>query len=156
IEHAEVEAVIIDPALPTQLAAPSPAPGHTARPVRFTGYEPVSPQAAAQWRTAYDYVRDTVVSIPHPADQPLVAASAPRLLAATALAVFPTDAVPAPTTQDSHDGHPGTVRRAVEFIDENAHQDISVADIAAAAFVTIRAVQLAFRRHLDTTPMRYL
>jgi hypothetical protein len=31
-----------------------------------------------------------------------------------------------------------------------------VADIAAAARVTTRAVQLAFRRHLDTTPTDYL
>jgi transcriptional regulator GlxA family with amidase domain len=30
------------------------------------------------------------------------------------------------------------------------------AEIAAAAGVTIRAVQLAFRRHLDTTPLGYL
>ena len=33
---------------------------------------------------------------------------------------------------------------------------LTVADIAAASFVTIRAVQLAFRRHLDTTPLAYL
>ena len=50
----------------------------------------------------------------------------------------------------------GTVGRAVAFIEERASDDISVADIAAAAFVTIRAVQLAFRRYLGTTPMRYL
>jgi transcriptional regulator GlxA family with amidase domain len=29
-------------------------------------------------------------------------------------------------------------------------------DIARAAYVTVRAVQLAFRRHLDTTPTAYL
>jgi transcriptional regulator GlxA family with amidase domain len=34
--------------------------------------------------------------------------------------------------------------------------DTAIADIAANAHVTIRAVQLAFRRHLDTTPMAYL
>ena len=37
------------------------------------------------------------------------------------------------------------------FIDEHAHQDITAADIAGAARVTIRTIQLAFRRHLDTT-----
>jgi transcriptional regulator GlxA family with amidase domain len=31
-----------------------------------------------------------------------------------------------------------------------------VSDIAGAARVTARAVQLAFRHHLDTTPLRYL
>ncbi len=50
----------------------------------------------------------------------------------------------------------GTVGRAVAFIEERARDDIGVADIAAAAFVTVRAVQLAFRRYLDTTPLGYL
>lgn len=49
-----------------------------------------------------------------------------------------------------------TVARAVAFIEERARDDIGVADIAAAAFVTVRAVQLAFRRYLDTTPLGYL
>lgn len=50
----------------------------------------------------------------------------------------------------------GTLGRAVAFIEERARDDIGVADIAAAAFVTVRAVQLAFRRYLDTTPLGYL
>jgi AraC-like DNA-binding protein len=49
-----------------------------------------------------------------------------------------------------------TVRLAVAFINERARDDIGVADIAAASFVTIRAVQLAFRRYLDITPLGYL
>jgi anti-anti-sigma factor len=49
-----------------------------------------------------------------------------------------------------------TVGRAAAFIEERARDDIGVADIAAAAFVTVRAVQLAFRRYLDTTPLGYL
>ncbi|WP_211269144.1 helix-turn-helix transcriptional regulator [Saccharothrix syringae] len=51
---------------------------------------------------------------------------------------------------------PDTLRRAIAFIESNAHRDISVADIAAAGFVTVRAVQPAFRRHLGTTPMAHL
>lgn len=50
----------------------------------------------------------------------------------------------------------GTVERAVAFIEERARDDIGVTEIAAAAFVTIRAVQLAFRRYLGTTPLGYL
>ncbi|MFE0019367.1 helix-turn-helix transcriptional regulator [Amycolatopsis sp. NPDC059021] len=51
---------------------------------------------------------------------------------------------------------PVAVRRAITFIDDHAHEDISAADIAATARTTIRAVQHAFRRHLGTTPMEYL
>ena len=61
-----------------------------------------------------------------------------------------------PTIQDRNDGSPATLRRAVAFIDEHAHEDITAADIGAAAFVTIRAVQLAFQRHMGTTPLAYL
>jgi transcriptional regulator GlxA family with amidase domain len=48
------------------------------------------------------------------------------------------------------------VQRAVGFIEANADIDITIADIARAAGVTARAVQLAFRRHLDITPAGYL
>jgi AraC-like DNA-binding protein len=154
VADADAETAVIDPALPNELA--ETAPGPTPRPVRLTGYEPVSPQAAAQWCATYAYVRDTVLASPDAAGQSLVATSAARLLAATALAVFPNNALTDPTTGDRHDASPPALRRAVAFIEENAHRNITVADIAAAAFVTIRAVQLAFRRHMDTTPMQYL
>jgi transcriptional regulator GlxA family with amidase domain len=77
-------------------------------------------------------------------------------MVATALAVFPNNAFTEPTIQDRRDAGTATVRRAVAFIEEHADCNITPADIAAAAFVTIRAVQLAFRRHLNTTPTEYL
>jgi transcriptional regulator GlxA family with amidase domain len=51
---------------------------------------------------------------------------------------------------------PRTLRRAIAFIHENAHQDIGLSDIAAAIDVTPRSVQYLFRRHLGTTPLEYL
>jgi transcriptional regulator GlxA family with amidase domain len=42
------------------------------------------------------------------------------------------------------------------FIEANPDLDITVADIARAAHVSVRAIQVAFRRHLHTTPMAYL
>jgi AraC-like DNA-binding protein len=154
IEDTEAELAVIDPALPDQVA--DTAPGRTKRPVRFTGYEPVSAQAAQAWTSTYAYIRDVVLTSPQASAEPLVATCAARLLAATALAAFPNNAVTDPTIEDRHDGSPATVRRAVTYIDEHASQNITIADVAANAHVTIRAVQLAFRRHLDTTPMAYL
>jgi transcriptional regulator GlxA family with amidase domain len=92
----------------------------------------------------------------HAAAQPLIAGSAARLLAATALAVFPSNTLTDPATEDRRDASPATLRRAVAFVDANAHLDITIADIAAAVPVTVRAVQLAFQRHMGTTPTRYL
>lgn len=154
VEDTELNAAVIDADLPGQVA--DTAPGRSQQPVRFTGYEPVSAQAAQTWKTTYALVHDTIATSPDATAHPLVTSNGARLLVATALVTFPNNALTDPTTQDRHDAHPGTVHRATAFIDEHAHKDITIADIAAAAFVTIRAVQLAFRRHLDTTPTEYL
>ncbi|MER6983051.1 helix-turn-helix domain-containing protein [Streptomyces carpinensis] len=72
------------------------------------------------------------------------------------MAAFPNTARTDPTAQDRTDAHSTTLRRAVAYIDDHADQPITVADVAAAAHVTVRALQYAFRRHLDTTPLAYL
>lgn len=48
------------------------------------------------------------------------------------------------------------LRRAITFINENAHREITLSDISTAVNVTPRSVQYAFRRHLGTTPLEYL
>jgi AraC-like DNA-binding protein len=154
IDDTEVELAVLDPALPAHLA--STAPSRAGQPLRFTGYEPVSPEAAQRWRTTYAYVRDDILGNPAAAAHPLLRSSAAQLLASVALSVFPNNALAEPTMEDRHDAHTATVRRAVEFIDANAHLDITVTDIAAACFVTTRAVQFAFQRHMETTPTDYL
>ena len=99
---------------------------------------------------------DRVLANPDASAAPLVIRSAVRLVAATALTVFPNNVATRPTVEDSRDAHPDTVRHAVSYIEANASHDVTLADIAAAAHVTNRAIQLAFRRHLDVTPMAYL
>lgn len=149
----EIQNCIIEPAVLAQVAASVPARRPEA--IRFTGLDPRSPAAAAQWWDTRSYVADLLTNV-EAAGSPLVVASAAQLLAATTLATFPNTALIDPTIEDRRDAHTATLHRAVAFIDENAHRDVSVADVAAAAFVSIRAVQLAFRRHLGTTPMDYL
>jgi AraC-like DNA-binding protein len=148
------ESAVIDPAVLSQIADSEPA--RTQQPVRFTSYEPVSPRAAKIWNATYAHAHDSVLASPQAAASALIVSSTARLLAATALAIFPNNALTDPTIEDRHDAQPAALRRAVAFIDEHAHEDISIADIAAACFVSIRAVQLAFRRHLDTTPLECL
>jgi len=154
IREVQSNLAVIDPALVTELAGTDP--GHRQQPLRFTGYQPVSAQATQHWKNTFAYVRDAVLLNPDATGQPLLAAAAARLLVATALVTFPHNALTDATIEDRRDSHYAALQRAVTFIDEHAHRDISVADIADAAHVTIRAVQLAFRRHLDMTPMDYL
>lgn len=119
----------------------------------FSGCGAVSHRAAASWRSTCVHLRDEVLPVFE--HEPLVVANATRLLVATTLATFP-HSTPEERAADRRDAHPLTVRRAIAFIEDNAAKDITVADIAHAARVSIRAIQLAFRRHLDTTPMAYL
>lgn len=122
--------------------------------VRFTGCRPLSTCAENAWRSTCAVLQDEV--LPAFGGNLLVVANATRLLVAATLATFPNSTLDGPTAVDRCDAHPLTVRRAVAFIEDNAANCITVADIARAARVSIRAVQLAFRRHLDTTPMAYL
>jgi AraC-like DNA-binding protein len=124
-------------------------------PLRFLSLRPASPARQDQWRVTASFADDLLAS-PEATTSSLVIASLARLLAATSLAVFPNTAMSGPAAADRHSAGSAALRRAVSFVDDHAHADISVADIAAAAHVTTRAIQFAFRRHLDTTPTAYL
>lgn len=144
---------MLDPALVDRIAAT--APGRRPQPIRFTRLDPTTPAAAAHWWATRCYVAD-LLDNPETAAARLLVANAAQLLAAVTLATFANTALTDPTIEDRRDATPTALRRAIAFIDENATADISTADIAAAAHVSIRAIQLAFRRHLDTTPIAYL
>jgi AraC-like DNA-binding protein len=143
---------MIDPSLLSLVAAPKD-PG---APVRLTGYRPVSPEAGSRLLRAITFLREQIATAPEFHGAPLIASTAPQLLAALVLHTFPNDALTEPTADDRNDAHPASLRRAVAFIDDHAHLDITIADVAEAAHVTIRTVQYAFRRHLGISPTAYL
>jgi AraC-like DNA-binding protein len=125
-------------------------------PVRFTGLHPHNRAAARHLAATIDYLTDALRDRPEAMAEPLVASTSGQQLCAAVLCAFPNTAVVEPTIEDRHDSHPRTLRRAIAYIDDHALEEIGVADIAAAANVTIRALQHAFRRHRDTTPMGYV
>ncbi|GGQ77047.1 AraC family transcriptional regulator [Couchioplanes azureus] len=143
---------VLDPGVLARVAAT--APGRRPEPIQFTSLDPISAPAAAQWWNVRAYATELVGNAETAA--PLILASTAQLLAAATLTTFPNTALTDPTIEDRHDAHPANLRRAISFIDDNAHHAISPADIATAAHVTIRTLQLAFRRHLETTPTGYL
>ncbi|MFF2213991.1 helix-turn-helix transcriptional regulator [Streptomyces antibioticus] len=144
---------MLDPALLTQVAGEANASGAA---VRLTGHRPQSRAAADRLRQTIIYMRDHVLAVPAVADQPLVASTAAQHLAASVLAAFPNTALTEPTGSDRQDAHPAALRRALAHIEDHADRPVTVAEIAAAAHVTVRALQYAFRRHLDTTPLAHL
>jgi transcriptional regulator GlxA family with amidase domain len=89
---------------------------------------------------------------------PLVRATILRTLVAMLVETFPNparDALGDPATDGGH-VPPRAFRLAIRFIEEHAGDDIGLADIAAAAGIGARGLQLAFRRHADVTPLEHL
>jgi AraC-like DNA-binding protein len=54
------------------------------------------------------------------------------------------------------EGTPRHIRAAIDYMRVNLHLPLAMADVAAAAGVSLRSIELGFRRFLDTTPLAYL
>jgi AraC-like DNA-binding protein len=118
------------------------------------GHRPASLWDARAWRRLLGEA-ERMMADPMMAGSPLVGEPLARLLAGTAITVLTDPPTPSPLAGE-HRQWPATVDRAVDFMESGADLQIGVADVARAADVTPRALQLAFRRHLGTSPMAYL
>jgi AraC-like DNA-binding protein len=136
-------------------AAHTPA-GFNGADLRFDSTQPISAQLGRHWSATVSYVTQSILSEPSLRTNPLIIAEARLLLARTALAVFPNTSLDARPTSTGGDVRPHGLRRALAYIDDNAGRPITVAQVAAATGLHPRSLQLAFRRHLGTTPTNYL
>jgi AraC-like DNA-binding protein len=150
---AVVDTVTVDAGLVARVGAD--LSGLTPHQVAFRGIRPLSPALGRYWEALVDNVNEHVLAEEVQAP-PLMLAEALRQVAAGMLIVFPNTTQTVTPRVGPISAEPATVRRAVEFIDANAHRDIGVADIADAVRVGVRGLQLAFRKHRDTTPLAYL
>lgn len=140
-------------------AACSVAEEHTGLPAGDLRFESMAPVSAARQRMfaqTTGFAFGQLVSSEATEASALVLSGMTRLTAASFLATFPNTAMTAGYVRGPGWMPPANVRRAVGFIDAYADQPITVDQIAAAAFVTGRALQYAFRRHYGTTPIGYL
>jgi transcriptional regulator GlxA family with amidase domain len=125
--------------------------------VHFTDLSPISPEHARYWSALARHVTRDVMPDPYAVASPLIVAATAHSVAAAMLYCFPRA-----TAGELHrrvDGmpvHPATLRRAVAFIDDNAHRAVTLGDIVVASGISVRALQQAFRRHYGTTPTGYL
>ncbi|SCF00559.1 Helix-turn-helix domain-containing protein [Micromonospora haikouensis] len=122
--------------------------------LRFQGLTPVSPAAAELWRKTTRYLTHIVLPDTEFGSNALVQAEATGLLVAVALSTFPNTTMTEAPTRSPGAVAPAAVRRAVAYIEEHADQPLTVTEVAAG--LGVRALQQAFRRYLDTTPMLYL
>ena len=119
---------------------------------RLTSLRP-APDTRERWHRMLAFV-DTLLSDAEAMATPLLIGPAARLAAATVLACFPHTAGPGAIEQP-RDVHPESMRRAITYLEAHADRDLTIGEVAAATGVGPRALQLAFRRHLRTTPTAY-
>jgi AraC-like DNA-binding protein len=127
--------------------------------ITFSDAAPVSAALAGYWSRLSNHLHDEVIASDALMAEPLVRANVFHQLASALLATFPNTALAALTDPLSNGGggaEPATVRRAVDFMDAHAHEDVGLTEIAEAARIGARSLQLAFRRHRDMTPLEYL
>ncbi|WP_051167595.1 helix-turn-helix transcriptional regulator [Actinoplanes sp. N902-109] len=129
--------------------------GIPAAALRFQSLSPVSAPMRRYWSATLSFIAGQMNAAPTAPDA-LIAGQLLRLGAAAALVAFPNTSMAAGLTGGAGPESSAVVRRARAFIDAYAERPLTVTEIACAAGVGPRTVQLAFRRHLDTTPMAYL
>lgn len=112
------------------------------------------PRDGARLKHTVAWMRDHVLSPGAPASE-LVLDAATRALAAAVLEAFPHDGEGRGSPVTSR-ATPATIRRALAFMESEAGSPIGITEISRAARVTPRALQYAFRRHLDCTPLEHL
>jgi AraC-like DNA-binding protein len=130
-------------------------PDRTSADLTFARFVPRSRAAAAQWRA----VVDRLAVVPVAAEAEVGHADASRLLAHSLLHTFDNNLVAGDDrglARDARDATQSVVRLAQRIIDDRAGDDLAMSDIARECHVTPRALQYAFRRHLDCTPHAYL
>jgi AraC-like DNA-binding protein len=72
------------------------------------------------------------------------------------LSTFPNTTMTRPPAPGPGHVAPAAIRRAMAHLEAHAHLPVDLREVAAAAGTSARALQYGFRRHLDTTPTRYL
>lgn len=122
--------------------------------LRVNDHAPRSAGAGAAWERMFSYLEQTVDELGD--DDSLLRVELGRHAAVATLAAFHTSAAASPRRAPQRVAAPGTVRRALNFIDENAHRPITVEDVATAVHISTRGLQYAFRRALDKTPAECL
>lgn len=151
-DTARVRALIFDRAAAQSLARRMS--GDDAYRLRMKSLAPANPAAAAQWEKAFAYVAS---SLEHAqSDDDLVIAGLRRHALWVTLTSFDTGFSDSLEAVSQRGAAVATVRRAIDFIDENAHRPITVDDVAVAAHISTRGLQYAFRRSLDSTPAEQL
>lgn len=149
---ARVSAVVFEPTSLQRLART--ISGDDTLSLHASDLSPRSASLAAAWDRMFTYLERSLAELDD--HDELLRAELDRHAAAATLATFSIAGTPRRQRSAQTSPAPVTVRRALEFIAENAHRPITVDDVATAVHISTRGLQYAFRRALDTTPAERL
>ncbi|MFK3983792.1 AraC family transcriptional regulator [Micromonospora sp. NPDC050397] len=130
--------------------------GIDSRDFRLDGMSPISPALARYWRDTIAFVHRQLTAAEPATLNRVILAELSRMLAAAALVVFPNTTMTRAEHHDTGRVPPALLRRAMTFIEAHAAEPITLTEIATVAGATPRALQYAFARRYDTTPLGYL
>ncbi|PZF62024.1 hypothetical protein DEI92_00395 [Curtobacterium sp. MCBD17_034] len=119
--------------------------------LRFDHTAAPTDAAVRSWQGTVGLVSNTMRSGPV---SPLLWDELTRMTAIAFLGLYPplADALPSAVLLPRN----ARIRAAVEYVQAHVHEPIGTTEIAAAAHLSVRALQEGFRRVLDTTPLGYL
>ena len=124
--------------------------------VEFGEHAPVSPRAVAGWSRVADLLSGQLSEGGADEFGPLAQVQLARAAVAALLDAYPD----ATRIRDAGEPPcwvaPRSIDRAVRYIEQNAQNPVRLQDIARDAGLSTRALQVAFRRHHDVTPMAFL
>jgi AraC-like DNA-binding protein len=149
--HAAVyDLIVIDRQSLSRVAG---APG---QPVRLMDSAPLSPAANTLLVDAIDYVKHGVLANAHAASSPLLSGALTDYLVTAVASGFQMEMPEVRSLVRRPQSSEVLVRRAVAFIDDNAHTQISAADIAAAANLPPHVLEMMFVQQQGCSPMQYV
>ena len=126
--------------------------------LRVDRSEAVCRRSAAQWQLTFDYVIASLAGLhsDEPQTKDLMIAGLQRQALFTVFSSFATTFSEASRRSAQSGASPQTVKRAIAFIDANAHLPITIDDVARASHISTRGLQYAFKRAHDISPNDYL
>jgi AraC-like DNA-binding protein len=153
-EHLDLLMVNID----MQTLAASASRSHDGEPggARFVRTAPASKVLEAHWRRTLGYAWNGVLEVEDLFRNDLVRATTFDSVVAAAVAAFQITGTGSGGERSRLAGTAGAVRAAQEYVDAHVDSALTVQQIAAVAGVSVRALQLGFRRDLEMTPLEYV
>lgn len=125
------------------------------RPLQFHPHLALDHGAGASIQRLALFLAEEAGREANPLASPLVAARLADSLLFTLLLGQPHDHMHA-IAGASREAEPRHVRIAAEYLEANAARPVRIAELAAVTGMSVRSLQLAFRKHRGCTPMQFL